>query len=86
MVGRRWGDILGFVNPGPLDRTTFRGLEARTWTDGSELLVSVKHEDGTVVSLYASTSFGNNGTSTASLDLTTKQLLDAAADPRLRLN
>jgi hypothetical protein len=86
MVGQRWGDILGFVNPGPLDRLTFRGLQARTWADGSDVLVSLRHPDGTVVSLYASTSFGNNGTSTDSPGLSETDLLDAAADPRLRLH
>jgi hypothetical protein len=84
MVGSRWDDIAGFVGFTAKERTTFRGLEARTWTDGSDLLVSVRHEDGTVVSLYASTSFGNNGTSTDALGLTQDDLLDAATDPRLR--
>jgi hypothetical protein len=37
------------------------------------------------VSLFASTTFGNNGTSTPSLGLTQHQLLEAAADPRLQL-
>jgi hypothetical protein len=85
MVGSRWDDIESFVGFTAKQDAPFRGLEARTWTDGSDLLVSVKHRDGTVVSLYASTSFGNNGTSTASLGLTRKDLLAAAADPRLRL-
>ncbi len=85
MVGSRWDDIAGFVGVAGSQRITFQGLAARTWTDGSDLLVSVRHEDGTVVSLYASTSFGNNGTSTDALGLTEHDLLDAAADPRLRL-
>ena len=85
MVGSRWDDIESFVGFTAERRSIFRGLEARTWTDGSDLLVSVKHRDGAVVSLYASTSFGNNGTSTASLGLSRDDLLDAAADPRLQL-
>lgn len=85
MVGSRWNDIAGFVGFTARDRTTFRGLDARTWTgENGDLLVSVKHADGTVVSLYASTSFGNNGTSTNALGLTIDDLLDAAADKRLR--
>ncbi len=85
MVGTRWNDIAGFVGVTAEPREPFRGLEARSWTDGSDLLVSVRHEDGTVVSLYATTSFGNNGTATDALRLTTEDLLDAAADRRLRL-
>jgi hypothetical protein len=85
MVGRRWDDIAGFVGFVGHEWTTFRGLQARTWTDGSDRLVSVRHRDGTVVSLYASTSFGNNGTSTDTLGVTQQALLRAAADPRLRL-
>ena len=84
MVGYRWDDIASFVGFTARERTTVRDLEARTWTDGSDLLVSVRREDGTVVSLYASTSFGNNGTSTETLGLTEQDLLRAAADPRLR--
>ena len=88
MVGSRWDDISGFtgVDPSSTEPTTFRGLEARTFRgEQGDLMVSVKHEDGTVASLYASTSFGNNGTSTDSLGLTMRDLLVAAADPRLRL-
>jgi hypothetical protein len=54
-------------------------------TKGDDVVVSVQHQDGTVVTLIASTSFGNNGTSTSSLGLTQHQLLAAAADPRLKL-
>jgi hypothetical protein len=65
--------------------TTFHGQPARVSTTGSDLVVSVRHDDGTVVMLIASTAFGNNGTSTPSLGLTRDQLLAAAADPRLTL-
>jgi hypothetical protein len=63
--------------------TTYRGRPARVSSTGSDLVVSVRHDDGTVVTLIASTGFGNNGTSTGILDLTQDQLLAAAADPRL---
>jgi hypothetical protein len=49
------------------------------------VVVSVQHEDGTVVTLIASAAFGNNGTTTSSVGLTRAQLLDAAADPALKL-
>ena len=54
-------------------------------TRGDDLVVSAEHEDGTIVTLIASTAFGNNGTSTPALGLTQHQLLAAAADPRLTL-
>ena len=88
VVGSRWDDISSFtgVDPSSTPPRMFRGLHARTFRgEHGDLLVSVRHADGTVVSLYASTSFGNNGTSTAGLGLTTEDLLDAAADSRLRL-
>lgn len=71
--------------PGPGQQVTYRGHQARVLVDGTDLWVAVQHDDGEVVMLVASTSFGNNGTSTSALDLTTQQLLDAAADPRLTL-
>jgi hypothetical protein len=71
--------------PGPGERLTYNGHPARVLVDGSDIWVAVQHDDGEVVMLLASRSFGNNGTSTASLDLTQDQLLEAAADPRLRL-
>lgn len=87
VVGRSWAAAGGFyiLESAHLTDTTFRGLPARVSTAGSDLVVSVRHADGTVVTLIASTSFGNNGTSTSSLDLTQAQLLDAAADPKLQL-
>jgi hypothetical protein len=87
VVGRSWASAGGFyiLESAHMTDTTFRGLPARVSTAGSDLVVSVRHADGTVVTLIASTSFGNNGTSTASLDLTQAQLLDAAADPKLQL-
>jgi hypothetical protein len=69
--------------PGPGQRTTFRGHEARELVDGADIWVAVEHDDGQVVMLVASPEFGNNGTSIPSTGLTTHQLLDAAADPRL---
>ena len=71
--------------PGPGKTITFRGHEARVLTDGSDLYVAVEHDDGEVVMLIASPSFGNNGTSIPTTGLTVPQLLAAAADPRLAL-
>jgi hypothetical protein len=71
--------------PGPGEKVTFRGHDARVLVDGGDLWVAVEHDDGEVVMLYASASFGNNGTSIAATGLTAPQLLDAAADPRLAL-
>jgi hypothetical protein len=71
--------------PGPGQRTTFRGHEARELVDGSDIWVAVEHDDGQVVMLVASPEFGNNGTSIPATGLTAHQLLDAAADPRLRI-
>jgi hypothetical protein len=65
--------------------TTYDGLAARVSTKGDDLVVSVQHQDGTVVTLIASTSFGNNGASTSALGLTRPELLAAAADRRLTL-
>jgi hypothetical protein len=71
--------------PGPGQRITFRGHEARVLTDGADLYVAVEHDNGEVVMLTASPSFGNNGTSIPATGLTVAQLLDAAADPTLAL-
>ena len=71
--------------PRPGKTITFRGHQARVLTDGSDLYVAVEHDDGQVVTLIASPSFGNNGTSIATTGLTVPQLLAAAADPRLAL-
>jgi hypothetical protein len=71
--------------PGPGRRITFRGHQARVLLDGSDVWVAVEHDDGHVVMLLASSSFGNNGTSISDTGLTAPQLLDAAADPRLEL-
>lgn len=71
--------------PGPGERITYDGHQARVLVDGSDIWVAVQHADGEVVMLLASPSFGNNGTSTASLGLTQDQLLAAAADERLKL-
>lgn len=87
VVGGTW-DAAGGFYPLELARmadTTFEGEPARVSTMGDDLVVSVRHADGTVVTLIASTSFGNNGTSTPALGLTQHQLLAAAADPRLQL-
>lgn len=87
VVGRTWGSAGGFflLEDAGMTPTTYDGQPARVSTKGDDLVVSVRHRDGTVVNLVASTSFGNNGTSTATLGLTQQQLLAAAADPRLRL-
>ena len=87
VVGTRWAAAGGFygLEEVGMTPTTYEGHPARVSTRGDDLVVSVRHADGTVVTLIASTSFGNNGTSTATLGLTHQQLLAAAADPRLRL-
>ena len=71
--------------PGPGQHILFRGHAARVLTDGADLYVAVEHDDGQVVMLIASPSFGNNGTSIPTTGFTVPQLLDAAADPRLAL-
>jgi hypothetical protein len=87
VVGARWSAALSFYTPeGGMTPTTYDGHEARVSTaTGGDLVVSVRHDDGTVVTLIARTSFGNNGTSAPTLGLTQQQLLAAAADPRLQL-
>jgi hypothetical protein len=87
VVGRGFAAAGGFyvLERAGMQDTTYDGQPARVSTKGSDLVVSVRHDDGTVVTLIASTAFGNNGTSTPSLGLTQHQLLAAAADPRLRL-
>jgi hypothetical protein len=87
VVGRTWSAAGGFylLERAGMTPTTYDGHPARVSTKSDDLVVSVEHQDGTVVTLIASTSFGNNGTSTPSLGLTRNQLLAAAADPRLRL-
>lgn len=87
VVGPTFGTAGGFydlVGAGMVDRE-YAGQSAQVSTVGPDLVVSVRHDNGTVVTLIASTEFGNNGTSTPSLALTRGQLLEAAADPRLRL-
>jgi hypothetical protein len=87
VVGTTWGAAGGFyiLEDAGMEPTTYDGQPARVSTSGGDLVVSVEHADGTIVTLIASTEFGNNGTSTASLGLTRHQLLAAAADPRLQL-
>jgi hypothetical protein len=87
VVSHRWGAASGFYLLGDagMRATTYDGHPARVSTTGDDLVVSVEHSDGTVVTLIASTGFGNNGTSTASLGLTQDQLLAAASDERLTL-
>ncbi len=87
VVSHSWGGAWHFyaLESAGMSPTTYDGHAARVSTKGDDLVVSVQHEDGTVVTLIASTSFGNNGTSTPALGLTRHELLAAAADPRLRL-
>ncbi len=87
VVGKRWDAAAGFYlleNAG-MTPTTYDGHPARVSTTGDDTVVSVQHDDGTIVTLIASTDFGNNGTSAGTSYLTEHRLLDAAADPRLRL-
>jgi hypothetical protein len=85
VLGHEWAAAGGFyaLDAAGMTPTTYRGQPARVSSTGDDLVVSVRHDDGTVVTLIASTGFGNNGTSTAALGLTQDQLLAAAADPRL---
>lgn len=87
VVGQSWdaADTFYQLDTAGLTSTTYDGQPARVSSTGNDLVVSVRHADGTVVTLIASNGFGNNGTATASLDLTTPQLLAAAADARLTL-
>jgi hypothetical protein len=87
VVGRSWAAAGSFylLEDAGMSPTTYDGHPARVSTAGADTVVSVQHTDGTVVTLIASTSFGNNGTSTSSTGLTQHQLLAAAADPRLTL-
>jgi hypothetical protein len=87
VVGTRWDAAAGFYlleNAG-MSPTTYDGREARVSTTGDDTVVSVRHDDGTVVTLIASASFGNNGTSGTTSYLTQHRLLEAASDPRLVL-
>jgi hypothetical protein len=68
-----------------MKETTYDGRPAQVSTAGDDLVVSVQHQDGTIVTLIASASFGNNGTTTSAIDLTQAQLLDAASDTALKL-
>jgi hypothetical protein len=85
VLGHEWAAAGGFyaLDAAGMTPTTYPGQPARVSSTGDDLVVSVRHDDGTVVTLIASTGFGNNGTSTAALGLTQDQLLAAAADPRL---
>jgi len=87
VVGRGFAAAASFydLSSAGMQDTTYGGHPARVSTSGSDLVVSARHDDGTVVTLIASTEFGNNGTSTNGLGLTQDQLLEAAADPRLQL-
>lgn len=87
VVGRHWDAAGGFylLETAGMRPTTYDGRPARVSTTGSDTVVSVQHPDGTIVTLIASTSFGNNGTSTAATHLTQHELLAAAADERLVL-
>jgi hypothetical protein len=87
VVGPSWGAAAGFylLEDSGMSPTTYDGRPAKVSTTGADLVVSVEHADGTVVTLIASTGFGNNGTSTPELGLDRHQLLAAAADPRLVL-
>jgi len=87
VLGHDWsaaGSSYGLDTAG-MAPTTYHGQPARVSSKGDDLVVSVRHDDGTVVTLIASTGFGNNGTSTAERGLDQAQLLAAAADPRLMM-
>ena len=87
VVSHSWGGAGHFygLETAGMTPTTYAGHPARVSTRGDDLVVSAQHPDGTIVTLIASTSFGNNGTSTPSLGLTQARLLAAASDPRLML-
>jgi hypothetical protein len=87
VVAKRWDAAAGFylLEDAGMTPTTYDGHPARVSTTGDDTVVSVQHDDGTIVTLIASTDFGNNGTSAGTSYLTQHRLLDAAADPRLTL-
>ncbi|MGY2874275.1 hypothetical protein ACVW00_001465 [Marmoricola sp. URHA0025 HA25] len=75
-----------FFCDGVCTRQSLAGAsKALVLTSAGRISVAVFQDDGDIVALTADTSFGNNGTSTRTLDLTVDQLLAAAADPRLDL-
>jgi hypothetical protein len=86
-VGGHWGSASSVyaLEDAGMTPTTYDGHPARVSTRGDDIVVSVQHTDGTIVTLIASTTFGNNGTSIESTGLVRHQLLDAASDPRLHL-
>jgi hypothetical protein len=63
----------------------YQGHRARILVDGVDLYVSVEHDNGQVVTVTASATFGNNHTSIPSTGLTVQDLLPAAADPRVTM-
>ncbi|MGC4110715.1 MAG: hypothetical protein QM747_09885 [Nocardioides sp.] len=86
-VSSAWDGAASFydLDAAGMQPTTVGGLDAQVSTTGDDTVVSVKQADGSVVTLIASTSFGNNGSSTSSLGLSQQQLLQAASDSRLAL-
>ncbi|MGC4110716.1 MAG: hypothetical protein QM747_09890 [Nocardioides sp.] len=87
-VSPRWNGISSFYNglgAAHMQSTTVGGLDARVNTTGDDIVVSVKQDDGSVVTLIASRSFGNNGSTASNLGLSQQQLLNAAGDQRLVL-
>jgi hypothetical protein len=85
VIGPGWNAAAGYyqLSGARMRPTTYAGHPARVSSAGADTVVSVQHADGHVVTLIASTTLGNNGTSTSATNLTPQQLLKAAADPRL---
>jgi hypothetical protein len=71
--------------PGRGTELRYHGQRARVLVDGDDLYVSVEHDNGQVVTVTATATYGNNHTSIPSTGLTQGELLAAAADPRLTL-
>jgi hypothetical protein len=84
MVGRSFADLAGVADVPMRPNTTHAGMPALIEVSAGRILVELERHDGTVVALLASTSFGNNGTSSTLGSLTENELLAAAADPRMR--
>ena len=82
-VGRSLEGVQFFCDGGCTERSVPGATKALVLTTGDRLSVAVFQDDGDIVALTADTSFGNNGTTTASLGLGVDQLLVAAADARL---
>jgi hypothetical protein len=84
-VATSWGVTEWPYYPGHGTEIRYQGHRARILVDGVDLYVSVEHDNGQVVTVTASATFGNNHTSIPSTGLTVQDLLPAAADSRVTM-